>query len=459
MLEYLRKHYAAVCRHWFDDIEPLNLDHGTLTLLVREQVQLKYLQRCCVSQFNEAAGAATDMLVTVRFIGEAEATEVEIDPEATRRSGKHPAASTQPPALDEMILSPDYSFDNFVIGPGNELACAAARAIASKPGKAYNPFYIHGGIGLGKTHLLQAICQEALRIRKNITLYYTSCNGFMTQFHEAVEAGEMANFRHRFRGVDILVIDDIHDLAKRDRTQEEFFHTFNALYQQGKQIILSADASPGENSNFEERLTSRFNSGLVARLERPCYETRVAIVRKKAQLRNLDLPEDIAAYIAAKIDTNIRELEGAITKVRGVSEVMNEPITLELAKRAIGDHVTGGNGAHPSIQAILDAITRYYDIKLTDLLSKRRHKSIAQPRQVGMYLARKHTRYSLEEIGGYFGGRDHTTVMHAIRAIEGKRGDDVSLDHDVARLEEQLISSTRPAEQQSSANTGAVATV
>jgi chromosomal replication initiator protein len=238
--------------------------------------------------------------------------------------------------------------------------------------------------------------------------------------------------------VDLLVIDDIHDLSKRDRTQEEFFHTFNSLYQTGRQIILSSDAPPNEIPDLEERLISRFNCGLVARIEKPCFETRVAIVKSKAALRNLRMPDDVASYIAAKIDTNIRELEGAITKIQGLALINNAPFSLDLAKQAIGEPMAAAQSTKPSMQQIIDAVTGYYGIKLTDLLSKRRHKSIALPRQVGMWLARKHTRYSLEEIGSYFGGRDHTTVMHAIRMIETKRDADSALDLDVSRLEEQI---------------------
>jgi chromosomal replication initiator protein len=436
-----------MCRHWFDDIEPLEIADGTLKLLVRELVQLRYLRRCCVEQFQEAAQAVTGRLLAVRFVGEGELTEEQPAQQRKTAETDDDGAFDGSMLDDEMLLSPDYSFETFIVGPDNRLAHAAAIAVARKPGKAYNPFFIHAGVGLGKTHLLQAICQTAMRDNPSMRIYYTSCNGFMTQFLDAVQAGQMAGFRHRFRGVDMLVIDDIHDLSRRDRTQEEFFHTFNCLYQAGKQIVLSSDAAPNEIPDLEERLTSRFNCGLVARIDRPCYETRVEIVKSKATMRSIRLPEDVASYVAAKIDSNIRELEGAITKIQSLSLVNGAPISLDLAKQAIGEQKATGGSQHPTIQQIIDTITRYYDVKLTDLLSKRRHKSIALPRQVGMWLARQHTRYSLEEIGGYFGGRDHTTVMHAIRAVNSRRADDASLDHDVTRLEQQLLS--QPGESRS----------
>jgi chromosomal replication initiator protein len=334
-------------------------------------------------------------------------------------------------------------FDTFVVGPTNRLAHAAAQAVAQKPGRSYNPFFVHGGVGLGKTHLLQAICQDMLRRDPSVRIAYISCSTFMDVFHEAVRAGRMHEFRHRFRNADVLVIDDIHFLSRHEQTQEEFFHTFNALYQGGKQLVLSSDAAPSDIPDLEERLVSRFNSGLVARIDRPAYETRVEILKAKARLHDLELPDDVPAYVAARIDANIRELEGALARLRGIAMATGQPITLELAKQAIADGrpVTGNEPVQPTIQQIIEAVTHYYDIKLSDLMSKRRHKSIALPRQVCMWLARKHTRFSLEEIGGYFGGRDHTTVMHAVRTVATRSQSDPALGSDVARIEHVLTRS------------------
>jgi chromosomal replication initiator protein len=338
-----------------------------------------------------------------------------------------------------MLLSPDYTFESFVVGPDNRLAHAAASAVAQQPGRAYNPFFVHGSVGLGKTHLLQAICQQSMRNNPDMRIYYTSCNAFMNQFLEAVQDGDMGSFRHRFRNYDLLVVDDIHDLSKRDTSQEEFFHTFNTLYQGGRQVVLSSDAPPNEIPDLEERLTSRFGCGLVANIERPCYETRVSIVKSKAALRSLELPDDVAGYIAARIDTNIREIEGAITKIQTMAMLDGIDIDLALTKKSIGNQVKLNGPAQLTIQDILDTVSGYYGLKLTDLLSKRRHKSVSLPRQIGMYLARKHTRFSLGEIGGYFGGRDHTTVMHAVRSIDGRRTGDNHLDQDINQLESVLL--------------------
>jgi len=480
---YLRKHHADLCRHWFDDIEPLDIHGGVLRLVVREPVQLRYLQRCCVPQFTEAAQNLTGRLLAVRFVGPDEAREtpatrgpgenasrrertpveatVEVAtttgsavPNGSERDSPTTAIESRPAEPrwsasddpnedfqldDQVLLSPDYSFEQFVVGPGNRLAHAAALAVTEKPGRAYNPFFIHGGVGLGKTHLLQAICQAILRRNPRTRIVYISCNTFMDLFHDAVRAGRMGDFRSRFRNADLLVIDDIHFLSKHEQTQEEFFHTFNALYQAGKQLVLSSDAAPSDIPDLEERLTSRFSCGLVARIDRPCYETRVAILKTKAALHDLALPDEVPAYIAARIDSNIRELEGALTKVRGMAMADNVPVTLELAKAALNEATPSSGSGQPTIQSIIETVSRFYDVKLTDLLSKRRHKSVALPRQVCMWLARRHTRYSLEEIGGYFGGRDHTTVMHAIKTINSRRGDDAQLLNDVERLEEQLL--------------------
>jgi chromosomal replication initiator protein len=384
-------------------------------------------------QFTEAAQAITGCLLAVRFVGDENISVVK-----TVGDTGSVGATTE---LDEqLVLSPDYTFETFVVGPSNRLAHAAAVAVSANLGGAYNPLFVHGGVGLGKTHVLQAVCQMVLKQKPTTRIGYLSCQSFAEIFMACVKSGRMQDFRHRFRNLDVLVIDDIHFLSKREQSQEEFFHTFNTLYQSGKQIILSSDASPNDIPDLEERLVSRFNCGLVARVDRPCYETRVAILKSKAALINLAVPEDVCAYIAARIDSNIRELEGALTKVRGYAMANKVEINLDVVKVALADdRVSTVRSNQPSIQMIIDAVTVYYDIKLSDLMSKRRHKSIALPRQVCMWLARKHTRYSLEEIGGYFGGRDHTTVLHAVRTIGTRRDEDPDISKAVDRIESSII--------------------
>jgi chromosomal replication initiator protein len=437
LLSRIKMDHPTMCRRWFDDIRVVGIVDGSVRVRVDEPVQLKYLQKCCTQQFSEAAQSVTGRLLSVVFVGENSGAAAS-EPVIISGDGVELFSEIE----EDMLISPDYNFDGFVIGPGNRLAHAAATAVSNKPGRAYNPLFIHGGVGLGKTHLLQSICQTAMSIHQSMRIYYVSCNGFMTQFLEAVQAGEMSSFRNRFRSFDMLVIDDIHDLSKRDQTQEEFFHTFNTLFQSGKQVVLSSDAAPNEIPFLEERLVSRFSCGLVACVESPGFETRVAIIKKKASIRHIEIPDDVASYIATKLDSNIRQLEGAITKLQSISLLDNSVIDLQMARGAIGNELSGDRPKHVSIQDVFDSVTVFYDAKLSDLLSKKRHKSITVPRQVGMWLARKYTRFSLEEIGGYFGGRDHTTVMHAVKTVEQKKAADELFSRDIDVLTGQLSDKT-----------------
>jgi chromosomal replication initiator protein len=435
LLAQLRKEHPRMCRKWFEDIDVLGISNGSIVIYLEEDVQLNYLERKCKNQFVEAAQIITGHLLGVHFVNTRELDFQVTPPQPFNPSGSVIADG----AFGDMLISPDYSFDNFVVGPGNQLAHAAAIAVSQKPAQAYNPLFIHSGVGLGKTHLLQAICQTAMQSNDSMKIYYVSCNGFLTQFLESVQAGEMSDFRHKFRAFDMLIIDDIHDLSNREQTQEEFFHTFNTLFQSGRQVVLSSDAPPNEIPHLEDRLISRFSCGLVAGIDPPGFETRVAIIKKKAALRHIDIPDEVSNYIAARLDQNIRQLEGAMTKLQGLSLLDDSPIDLAMAKTAL----SSGSGLkdapkHVSIQDILDAISDFYDVKLIDLLSKRRNKSITMPRQVGMWLARRHTRFSLEEIGGYFGGRDHTTVMHAIKSVDSKITLNDQLDQDLTRLQSRL---------------------
>ncbi len=476
MMDYLRRKHPTVCRQWFDELQPIDLHAGLLRIHTGNSVQKNYLQNKCLDYFVEAAQNVTGALISVRFV--TEQVEPNLDapalatgnlPSATPEPVPHqtqgtfgdaprqaPAAPTpaaapslirrtppsdDPLVNDQIVISPDYAFENFVTGPGNHLAYSASVAVANQPGKAYNPLFIHGGVGLGKTHLLQAICQEVLRKRPDMKICYISCDTFMNQFLECVQSGKMAEFRHRYRHVDMLVIDDIHFLADRERTQEEFFHTFNELYQSNRQIVLSSDSPPSEIPQLEDRLVSRFQWGMIAHVSKPCYETRVAIIKSKAKLRGIVIPEEVIAYIAQRLDSNARELEGAITTLQGHAVLQNQKIDLTLAKAALGDSQIHASGSQVTLQNIISAVTNYYNVKLSDLQSKRRHKSITGPRQVCMWLARKRTRFSLEEIGAYFGGRDHTTVMHSIRIVEERMGQDPSFAAQIEKLDQTISNS------------------
>lgn len=450
ILSHLRRHHVGVCRKWFDELEFLGIDRGALLLRVDQPARRRYLETDCAPFFAEAAQALTGMLLTVRFLRPGDHTPSsngshhapaprpaapitldttdddidDVEPVLPRTLDAAPPAPLPLPtqsapasamhAAESLRISPDFTFDNFVTGPENRLAHAAALAVAENPGRAYNPLFIHGRVGLGKSHLLQAICHRICDRNPNASIHYTSCEGFLTQFVEAVTSNQMPGFRHRFRDADVLVIDDIHFLAKHDRVQEEFFHTFNSLFQAQKQIVLSSDAPPDLIPSLEERLVSRFKWGLVAEVEKPSYDTRIAIVQKKAELRGLNIPHDVAALIAASIDANIRELEGAVVRLQAQANIENVDLNLDLAQRVLSQ-IPSKAPLKVSINVIMDTVAEFYSLKLSDLQSKRRQKSIAQPRQLCMFLARRLTDHSLEEIGNYFGGRDHTTVMHAVR--------------------------------------------
>ncbi len=416
ILRAVRAQHPSLHRVWFDLLTAHELSNGMIQVKVQSLPQLNFLQMQGQQPFTAAAQQVTGRLVSVIF-----------------HCDNLPRGGVFAEGNHAVPLNPDYAFDTFITGPCNRLGHAASVAVSEQPGKAYNPLFIHGGVGLGKTHLLQATCQKLLDRNPDAQIIYLSCDSFINQFMAAVEANQMNEFRYRYRHVDVLVIDDIHFLGGRERSQEEFFHTFNTLYQQHKQIILSADCPPSEIPELEDRLVSRFNWGLVARIDKPCYETRVAILRRKARLRGLELSEDVVCYVAAKIENNTRELEGAITKLQGMSLLSGGVIDMELAKGALGD-TEPPEQKRITIQQILDAVTKYYGVRLADLQSKKRNKSIAWPRQVCMFLARKHTRYSLEEIGGYFGGRDHTTVLHAVRTVGG----DMEADREIARQVNQI---------------------
>ncbi len=324
----------------------------------------------------------------------------------------------------ELGLNPKYTFDNFVVGPCNRFAHAAAMGAAEQPGNAYNPFFLHGSVGLGKTHLLQSMCFAILARNPRTRILYLSCETFVNHFINALENGDIQKFRTKYRSVDVLVVDDIQVLANKERTQEEFFHTFNTLHQQGKQIVLSSDGPPKDIPTLQERLVSRFKWGLVTEMEPPCYETRMAILKRKSRERGRELPDEVASLLAERIESNIRELEGAVTRLLGFAQVSGAALSCDFARDVLRDLFTSRR-PQPAMGDILALVTAHYDVKLSELQSKRRTAAIVLPRQIAMYIARRITRHSLEEIGGFFGGRDHSTVIYAIDKIQQLIASDV----------------------------------
>lgn len=314
-------------------------------------------------------------------------------------------------------LNPRFMFEHFVVGPSNRFAFAAAQAVAESPAKAYNPLFIYGPVGLGKTHLMQAITQEVARKHPTLKCCYISSEKFTNELINAIRHRSTETFRQKYRTIDVLLIDDIHFIAGKESTQEEFFHTFNALHDHRKQIIICSDRPPKEISNLEDRLVSRFAWGLITDIQPPDFETRVAILKKKLELESVSVPDDVVQFIAAEIKTNIRELEGALIRVVAYAMLADKPITLQVTKNVLKDMVKE-TVKIISLEMVQKEVAGYFNIHVADLKTKKRHKNIVLPRQIAMYLCRKLTNHSLPEIGGAFGGKDHTTILHAYKKME-----------------------------------------
>jgi len=336
-------------------------------------------------------------------------------------------------ALLNPNLNPNYTFDHFVVGSCNQFAHAAAMAVAKNPAKSYNPLYIYGGAGLGKTHLMNAIGHFTLKNNHRLKILYVTTEKFMNDLINHLQYGKILDFRQKYRSVDVLLIDDIHYLAGRERTKEEFFHTFNHLYDNQKQIVISSDCPPKEIPNLEERFRSRFEWGLIADLKPPDIETRIAILKKKAALEGVVLPESVALYIADKVHSNIRELEGYLRRVLAYASLKGEPVDLDLTKEALKSLLDSTINII-TVEKIQKFICHNYKIKLTQLKSKNNSPKIVFPRQVAMYLSKELTTVSLPEIGKKFGGKHHTTVLHSIRKIEKLRNENPEFNKEINSL-------------------------
>ncbi|KGJ48479.1 MULTISPECIES: chromosomal replication initiator protein DnaA [Paraclostridium] len=310
-------------------------------------------------------------------------------------------------------LNPKYTFDTFVIGNSNRFAHAACVAVAEAPARAYNPLFLYGGVGLGKTHLMHAIGHHIMEQKKDPKVVYVSSEKFTNELINSIKDDRNEEFRNKYRNVDVLLIDDIQFIAGKERTQEEFFHTFNSLHEANKQIIISSDRPPKEIPTLEDRLRSRFEMGLITDIQAPDFETRMAILRKKAQMEDIDVPNEVTVYIAKNIKSNIRELEGALTRVVAYSSLTNRTISFELASEALKDIITTSKHEEITVNRIKEKVSAVFSLKMEDFNSKKRTRSISYPRQVAMYLSRELTDLSLPKIGEEFGGRDHTTVIHA----------------------------------------------
>jgi len=335
-------------------------------------------------------------------------------------------------------LNPRNTFDLFVVGANNQYAHAACSAVANAPGKTYNPLFVYGGVGLGKTHLMQAIGHQVGKQKKGSKVFYVSSERFTNEFIDAIQNSTLVKFRKRYRQADVLLIDDIQFLAGKERSQEEFFHTFNALFDGHKQIVLSSDRPPSEIANLEQRLVSRFEWGLTAELQPPDVETRLAILRKKAQSLGVQLEPAVLEFLADRIRSNVRRLEGALMRVASFASLSGHAPTSDKIEQLLKDILQEEARRAVSIEEIQRRVADHFDVRLADMTSKRRPQNIAFPRQIAMYLARELTRSSLMEIGEAFGGRDHGTVLHAHRQIKGKMHSEEKIRQVVSYLDSQL---------------------
>ncbi|MHC4137687.1 MAG: chromosomal replication initiator protein DnaA [Planctomycetota bacterium] len=424
---------------WFRGMRLLSLgpERAELTVpnnFLREWIHRKYfgvLRRA----LREVSGGDPEIEIRIADDGTGGGEPEPAEAAAAAPPVRTPEARALTYGESDVVLNSLYNFENFVPGPSNNFGYAASLAVADSPGKSYNPLFLHGSVGLGKTHLLQAICHQLMDRRPDMRILYLSCETFTNHFVTALANGELDSFRFRYRHVDVLLIDDIHFLANRERTQEEFFHTFNTLYNANKQIILSSDSNPAEIPTLEERLVSRFKWGIVARIDQPVYETRVAIIARKVRMHGVDFPDEVVRFLGENVRSNIRELEGAVNKLAGMAHIYSRPVNMEMAREALRDLIPPST-VRVSIDGIIRTVAEYYGVPVRDLMGKRRTKSIAYPRQICMFLARRLTSHSLEEIGGYFGGRDHTTVMYAYDKIRRE----VEEDGDLSRTLELLKS-------------------
>lgn len=403
---------------WFSPTYPRNLDNGLITIAVPNQ----FYRKCLIENYREliedTLKAVSNQPILVDFCIESEkfAHIGQQKEGAVLEEEPQPIESVYEPEPCTKTLSPKYNFSNFIVGSSNQFAHAAALAVANNPAMAYNPLFIYGAVGLGKTHLLHAIGNKICQDNPQSRVRYISAESFTVDLIESIKKDKMPYFRKRYRPLDILLVDDIQFIAGKERTQEEFFYTFNALYESHKQVVISSDRYPKDIHNMEERLRSRFESGLTADINTPDLETKVAILYKKAELHKKHIPQDVAIFIASNIKSNIRELEGFLLRIIAYSSFTHRELNLDLTKEVLKDF-TFDKSKNFTIQNILKTVAAFYDVKVSDIKSKRRTREISTTRQIAMYLCREHTKSSLPEIGRQFGGKDHTTVIFSHKKI------------------------------------------
>jgi chromosomal replication initiator protein len=426
---------------WFRNTRAGRMREGHVEVLVPSVHVRDWLERKYTALVQAAVTQSTgwsDPEVRFVFDDTKSGTQQEKEPpKAPAQPARAPAPHEASGADAGLVINRSYTFDNFVVGPHNEIAVAAARSIVQTDVRHYNPLFIYGNVGLGKTHLLQAICHGLLSRARPPKIVYVSCELFINQFISAIEKGQLDAFRGKYRQTEVLVIDDVHFIANKDRSQEEFFHTFNDLHQRDRQIILSSDSPPLEIPTLSERLVSRFKQGMVCQLESPLYETRIQIARAKAAQLGAILPDEVLDFIAKSVQTNVRDLHGAVTRVIGVSSLKNIPVSLAMARQVLGD-LLPEHRRRTTLDDIVSVVTDHFGMRRAELQSKRRTKALTEPRQMCMFLARKLTNLSLEEIGVFFGGRDHSTVLYGAERVAVRLNQDLELKKVVEGLAHKL---------------------
>ena len=415
---------------FFKQIIPLKIHMNELILLVPNDFTKGILEDRYLNLIESSINQLSLKKYKVKFV---------LDEKYVEGLEEEPKSSNIP-QKNYPNLNPKYTFDTFVIGNSNRFAHAACVAVAESPARAYNPLFLYGGVGLGKTHLMHAIGNEVLKNNKTLNVLYVDSEKFTNQLINAIKDSKTEQFKNKYRNIDVLLIDDIQFIAGKERIQEEFFHTFNSLHGSGKQIIISSDRPPKDIQLLEDRLKSRFEWGLIADISNPDYETRFAILKKKAQLDNIYIDDDILSNIATKIDSNIRELEGTLNRLIATSSLTQAPITMEMAERAINDVVTNKEKVL-SYDLIQETVAKYFNITVNDLKGSRRSNDIALPRQIAMYLCRNIAQMSTNAIGSCFGKRDHSTVLHACNKIEKDMKQDNNLKMVVDSVKNLITSS------------------
>ncbi|MDQ0257561.1 chromosomal replication initiator protein [Evansella vedderi] len=424
---------------WFKFTKADSIDQSTntITVIAPNEFARDWLENRYFGIITETLQELTGAELEARFILPKEEKKDDFELlEKVKPQVKAEVASQED--TPKHMLNPKYTFDTFVIGSGNRFAHAASLAVAEAPAKAYNPLFIYGGVGLGKTHLMHAIGHYVIDHNPGAKVVYLSSEKFTNEFINSIRDNKAVNFRNKYRNVDVLLIDDIQFLAGKEQTQEEFFHTFNALHEERKQIVISSDRPPKEIPTLEDRLRSRFEWGLITDITPPDLETRIAILRKKAKAENLDIPNEVMLYIANQIDTNIRELEGALIRVVAYSSLINQDMNADLAAVALKDIIPNSKPKTITIQDVQKKVAEAFNIRVEELKAKKRTKNVAYPRQIAMYLSRELTDNSLPKIGSEFGGRDHTTVIHAHEKISKLFTTDTDLQRQIQEIKEQL---------------------